>query len=103
MTIEKPFFYQDEIALTVPSNFITNNQIQITSSNFLNFITSVNGNLVTLSSFPSSPQTVAANNIITFFITNANNFESVEPQTISIAFYRNGNKYQEGSTTYSAT
>ena len=74
VTIEKPFHYQDEIILTLPSNFITNNQIQLTSSNFQSFVTTVNGNDVTMSNFPSSPENIAANNIITIFMVDVVNY-----------------------------
>ena len=58
---------------------------------------------MTLSSFGGALQTIPANNIITFFFQNAKNFETVEPQSLTVTFLRSGEKYQESSITYKAT
>ena len=103
VVLNKPFYYQDEISIVVPSMFIVNGQISISSTNFAIFTTSVNGQTVTLSNFPSSPNSLATNTIVIFFFQAIKNPDSIEPISISVTFSRQNEHYQSSSTTYTAS
>lgn len=81
LTLSKSFSSTDEISLLVPNNFLTNNQISLSSSNYAIFTTTVESSTssststkIILSNFPASPSILPANNVFTLFFTDVYNY-----------------------------
>lgn len=75
LTLNKAFYFEDQIVLTLPTNFITNGNVSLSSSYFSSGNpTSVVGNAVSITNFPSSPRTLAENTVITIFLNDIFNF-----------------------------
>ena len=102
LTLSRTFSYQDTITLLLPSEFAA---VSVSSSNFGSSFTKTPGlnNTLTLSNFPSTTPTIAANNAITFTLANAQNPLSTAPIYLNVSFYRSNQIYQTSVATYSAT
>jgi len=99
LTLSRTFYYQDSIVLTLPSQF---SSAQVSSINFPTFVPTQNLNTLTLSSFPSSPNTIASNSVLSFTLSGLTNPLSIVPISLIVSIYRSNQLYQQSTLTYSA-
>jgi CO dehydrogenase/acetyl-CoA synthase gamma subunit (corrinoid Fe-S protein) len=86
--------------MVLPGQFLG---VSVSSVNFASMTRTPNLNTLTLSNFPSSPTTIASNNVITFVLSSITNPLSTQPLALNISFYRNSQIYQTSSASYTAT
>lgn len=100
MTLSRNFYYQDTIEFILPNQFLNSH---ITSTTFASFTTTANLNSLTLTNFPSVPQSITSNNILAFTISSINNPLTTASISLTASIYRNNQLYQSSVLTYQAT